>query len=1106
MATVAAPPPLPLPSTTHQATLRPAVRRPRPSSTLISPTSAALPIRATGMPSPALPQPTELQPSTSSISPAPAASVVASVATASSTDVTTVDYDVPAWVDSFIYTVTRVPFSNAVDSVPHPSASSQTDLVDGIERNRLENGQSSSSQNHNSHAEHPQSSPIDIVRPEVSDVRPADSPPSSRTRHLADNAVLKAPSMNDLVARAAVATGVDRTRLALQIIRDPQAPSLAPLASRRDVPTSVVSMLTGPSALVFVDPIDRASVIVAAHTLCNYALFQNAFINAGGLVSLCTILRPALAQQRVSSSDRITGNSGVFFTPGKTDANHNPGPSFDSDSTLSLHATENLAERDSSSHTLPGGIHKVVWNAAIRTIAKLMVVSPFACAFALSTGALALLARAARPGEPMDIRLRAAAGLAAIAAWSGPRRAVDIVHTDDVVLSMTAILAENDERIPTDLRVATIDGLVVMSFRRHARGVLQRYGAEEKIKAAARFATMSGDYTTAARSTVAAGHLAGRSVDEYGFLVQDEMEDSTLLSDGADSAPETSSEHAVGPILRRRPTGLQQIQQRLLDEPYTSVEDPTVLEKIVHEDAGVLSSSPRDRDFARKAAKVYGVSTDEIEFISLLEEEASPSKREEGVGSASKDTDGAAKRVPSSLQGAPDELSVLPRQGDPVNDPVNGTNDMSDVQKQSSGSVHRISANFSMQDPDFDRALRNEEYEEVPSSSTLASSRSKKLSPLLAFSSATNKAAERDRKRIVKTNSQQSRDAECERIWKDVLDNKPEKLKRESGRSNRVEGYRELALIPVPPYLRRRLWPILLDTVSLRKRDQGLYQRLCTELETSTMTDDIEHTIEADVTRTMPLHSLFWAGGAQVGVQSLRSILRAYAKHVPEIGYCQGMSSIAAVFLMNATDEEEAFLMMVQFMSRFQYTRIFAPGFPLMLQWIDELKPLIAHYMPELNAHLGTENVPLELYADKWLITALSHNFPHRHLLRVWDLMFLGGSPKIILKACLMVLKECESRLLKMDFERILSLLQREFADNNCGVLDVMNPEPFISKMRDFRFMPDIKKATGGSVAHNLSKESKNAAAAPDRKGERVRRNGLVSGCLGCFKRSATID
>lgn len=951
-------------------------------------------------------------------------------------------------------------------------------------------------------------SPTDIRDASAPEAHTPNSPSSLRARHFGENAIQRASSINELVAQAAVSTGVERTRLALQIIRDPQAPSLAPLASRADVPTSVVSLLTGPSALV--NPLDRASVIVAAHTLCNHSVFQKAFINAGGLASLCTILRPALANQRVSSSDRITGNSGVFFTPTKPTSNHNPAPSFDSDSTLSLPPTETPADRDSTSHTLPGGIHKIVWNAAIRTIAKLMVVSSFACAFALSTGALALLAKAARPGEPMDIRLRAAAGLAAIAAWSGPRRAVDIVHTDDVVLSMTSILAENDERIPTDLRTATIDGLVVMSFRRHARGVLQRYGTEEKIKAAARFATMSGDYTTAARSTVAAGHLAGRSVDEYGFLVQDEMEDSVLVSDGADSAPETSTEHGIGPALRRRPTGLQQIQQKLLDEPYTSVEEFNVLEKIVHEDVGVLSSSPRDRDFARKAAKVYGVSTDEIEFISLLEEEASPSKREDAAASNSKGIDSAVtpNRVPSSLQDSLDEPNIFLRQVNSTVQLTDTTNKMSAMKKQSSDSVHRLSAHFSlMQDPDFDRALQTAESEEIHSSSTLTSNRSKKLSPLLAFSSATDKAAERDRKRIVKTNSQQNRDAEYERVWKDVLDNKPEKLKREDGRSNRVTGYRDLALVPVPPYLRRRLWPLLLDTSFLRENDAGLYHRLCAELETSTMTDDIEHTIEADVTRTMPLHSLFWAGGAQVGVQSLRSILRAYAKHVPDVGYCQGMSSIAAVFLMNATDEEEAFLMMVQFMSKFQYTRIFAPGFPLMRQWIEELRPLVAYYMPELSDHMEKENVSLELYADKWLITALSHNFPHRHLLRVWDLMFLGGSPKIILKACLMVLKECESRLLKMDFERILSLLQREFSDSNCGVLDVMNPEPFINKMREFRFMPDIKKADGNSAVPKSQAEiKKKAANGASQQGGRAKHNGLFSGCLGCFKRSATVE
>lgn len=778
-----------------------------------------------------------------------------------------------------------------------------------------------------------------------------------------------------------------------------------------------------------------------------------------------------------------------------------------------------------------------VWNAAIRTLAKLMVCSTAACATSIETSALALLALAARPGKPMDVRLRAAAGLAAIAAWSGPRRAVEIVETEHVVLSMTGILTETDERVPNDLRTATIDGLVVMSFRRHARRVLQKHGTEEKIKAAARHATVSGDYAAAARSTVAAGQLTGRSIDEYGFLVEDAAQDNNSSFTKPSGKEDTRNGKSDETEVSYKQTGLSQIKLQLLEEPYASVEDFNVLEEIVHEDAGVLSSSPRDRNYIRRAARTYGVSADEIEFISLLEEEMVPSSHRDdpahrtvsapmaiGRSNAQKlvirplnGINGhiVADNVALSDHDSSPDLEICPMRKSNGHTRIDSALAAASRSRPTSGgsiaavpraerdgagsgsSPQRSSLVLTMDDPDIEPGFRDDDNGSL--SSRRSSSKSKMVSPLVMFSSATKRAAEKDAKNnlLQKTTSQLTRETEHERLWKEVIDSRPEMLHREKGRVGRVVAYRELALIPVPPPLRRKLWPILLDTAYLRESKPDLYKTLCTGAEDYVLPDDIEHTIEADVTRTMPLHSLFWAGGAQVGVQSLRSILRAYARYIPEVGYCQGMSSIAAVLIMNAEDEEEAFLMMVQFMSRFQYKKVFAPGFPLMLQWISELKPLVAHYMPELSQRFERENVSLELYADKWLITALSHNFPHRHLLRVWDLMFLGGSPRVILKACLAVLKQCESRLMTMDFETMMPFLQRGFSEPDAGVLDPKDPEPFITLMREFRFLSDLPK----EQSKNRTQTSRSSPTPRSQRRER-----RIGSCLPCFRRSQTVD
>lgn len=937
---------------------------------------------------------------------------------------------------------------------------------------------------------------------------PVVSTPAARRRRVKSSAVAPPPPWlarllrilppllpPDDPAVRAVSSNQPRIRVALALIRAAWTVSGAPhdavvqAAQEKEAAPTMISLLQQQR--------HKASVLVAVHALVGDKVFRDAFSTEGTHAIASLVVARENGSER--EGERLGGGS-------------------------SAKIVVDLGE--------DAEVAQAVWNAAIRTLSKLMVCSTAACAVSIDSGALALLARAAHAEQPMDIRLRAAAGLAAIAAWSGPRRAVEIVETEDVVSSMTAILTEQDDRIPRDLRTATIDGLVVMSFRRHARRILQKHGAEEKIKEAARFATVSGDYAAAARGTVAAGQISGRSIDEYGFLVEDKSQDDkkpSFRSAGEDESAHDSDSKAT----KEAKTGLAQIQQRLLDEPYTSVEDLNVLEEIVHEEAGVLSSPPRDRHHIRRAARTYGVSADEIHFVTTLEDEMAESKTESRAG--------RTQSAPSSGSGAFDTASLPLRpsasadlgssktEATPLHEgyKVSGTSNVDVIpiaevatspvvkpgprpqsgtlpgqaDRNSGSSAHRSSNLFPpvLEDPDFDRNMIAEDEDDA----SVPSSKSKLVSPLLMFSSATKRAAERDGKsqRLQKTNSQLNRETEHEKAWQDVIENRQDLLKREKGRSSRVSGYRRLALVPVPPSLRRRLWPILLDTASLQEKKPNLYKSLCRSGEKNALPDDIEHTIEADVTRTMPLHSLFWAGGAQVGVQSLRSILRAYARYVPDVGYCQGMSSIAAVLIMNAEDEEEAFLMMVQFMSRFQYKKVFAPDFPLMRQWISELKPLVAHYMPELNSHMEGENVTLELYADKWLITALSHNFPHRYLLRVWDLMFLGGSPKVILKACLAVLRKCESKLMKMDFETMMPFLQRGFAEPEAGVLDLHDPEPFITMMREFRFLPDLPKSPGkpGTQKAQGTPQQPRAPRAQKREG----RSG--GGCL-CFKRSQTVD
>jgi hypothetical protein len=61
--------------------------------------------------------------------------------------------------------------------------------------------------------------------------------------------------------------------------------------------------------------------------------------------------------------------------------------------------------------------------------------------------------------------------------------------------------------------------------------------------------------------------------------------------------------------------------------------------------------------------------------------------------------------------------------------------------------------------------------------------------------------------------------------------------------------------------------------------------------------------IEKDVERTFPEHDLFRTSD---GCESLRRVLKAYAMHNPEVGYCQSLNFLVGMMLL-FMDEESAF-------------------------------------------------------------------------------------------------------------------------------------------------------------------------------------------------------
>lgn len=61
-----------------------------------------------------------------------------------------------------------------------------------------------------------------------------------------------------------------------------------------------------------------------------------------------------------------------------------------------------------------------------------------------------------------------------------------------------------------------------------------------------------------------------------------------------------------------------------------------------------------------------------------------------------------------------------------------------------------------------------------------------------------------------------------------------------------------------------------------------------------------ETVIQRDINRTFPAHDFFKEAGG-LGQDSLYRISKAYAVHDSEVGYCQGLSFLAATLLLHVS-------------------------------------------------------------------------------------------------------------------------------------------------------------------------------------------------------------
>uniref|UniRef100_A0A1B6DWH4 USP6 N-terminal-like protein n=1 Tax=Clastoptera arizonana TaxID=38151 RepID=A0A1B6DWH4_9HEMI len=224
----------------------------------------------------------------------------------------------------------------------------------------------------------------------------------------------------------------------------------------------------------------------------------------------------------------------------------------------------------------------------------------------------------------------------------------------------------------------------------------------------------------------------------------------------------------------------------------------------------------------------------------------------------------------------------------------------------------------------------------------------------------------------------------------------------------------------IPDSLRGQVWKRILNLATIREEQSGKYEEM-RELAWR-WSSDIRQ-IDLDVNRTYRDHIMF-RERYNLKQQELFNVLGAYSVYNLEIGYCQGMSQIAALLLMYLNEEDAFWALSVLVSDRkFSMHGFFIPGFPKLLRYQEHHDKIMNKFLPKLKKHLDKNGVDTGIYTLKWFFQCFLDRIPFKLTLRVWDVYLLEGE-KILTVMAYNLLKLHRRNLTRLGMDDILQFLQ----------------------------------------------------------------------------------
>ncbi|KAL5010531.1 hypothetical protein ScPMuIL_012836 [Solemya velum] len=226
----------------------------------------------------------------------------------------------------------------------------------------------------------------------------------------------------------------------------------------------------------------------------------------------------------------------------------------------------------------------------------------------------------------------------------------------------------------------------------------------------------------------------------------------------------------------------------------------------------------------------------------------------------------------------------------------------------------------------------------------------------------------------------------------------------------------------IPDSLRGEVWARLLTISKVKAEQEGVYVKMRTRARSKS--PDIRQ-IDLDVNRTYRNHIMF---RERYGVkqQALFHVLAAYSMYNTEVGYCQGMSEIAALLLMYLNEEDGFWALSQLFVDkRHAMHGFFIPGFLKLLRFQEHHDTVLKKFLPKVRRQLEKNDVYATLYTIKWFLQCFLDRTPFTLTLRLWDIYMLEGE-RLLTAMSYTILKLHRRKLMRMHVDDLLKFFQSE--------------------------------------------------------------------------------